>query len=313
MNLHKKKILILGSNGFLGKRICKLLNQKNIKFIKSSRKNCDLSNYFKTEKYLKNLKPQIVINCAAFVGGIHFSRLFPYEVLFKNINLSTNIVNACVKTGVKKIVNISSACVYSDELEGPFKESQLWDKPMHSSVKYYGLSKQYSFMAADALAKQSKTKMINLIPANLYGPGDKFDKNLSHVSSAMIAKLYEAKIKKKKFVEFYGTGTTVREFLHVDDFAEAIILATKLYNNVEPLNIGDGKGIVIKDLFKIINSYIKYNGKIVWNKKYPDGAKYKVMNNKNMLRKLKWKPKITIQEGISKTIKEYSKKYERKM
>lgn len=311
MNLHKNKILILGSNGFLGKRISRLLNKKNIRFIKSTRKNCNLSDYYKTEKYLKSLKPQIVINCAAYVGGIHFSRVYPYDVLFKNMVLATNIINASVTSGVKKIVNISSACVYSDKLKGPFKENQIWDKPMHTSVKYYGLSKQYSFMAAEALLQQTKTKMINLIPANLYGPGDKFDKNLSHVASAMIAKLYEAKIKKKKNVEFYGTGRTIREFLHIDDFAEAVIKAAQSYESVEPLNIGDGKGIKIKDLFKIINSYIQYQGLVKWNTNYPDGAKYKVMNNKKMIEKLKWKPKISFKLGINDTIKDYIKHYER--
>jgi GDP-L-fucose synthase len=310
MNLRNKKILVLGSNGFLGKRLCKLLDLKKIKHTKATRKNCNLINYNEIQRYLNLKKPDIVINCAAFVGGINFSRLYPYEVLFKNMSLSTNIINACTNSNVKKIVNISSACVYSDVLKGPFKEKQIWDKPMHASVKFYGLSKQYSFMAAEALAEQTKTKMINLIPANLFGPGDKFDQNLSHVASAMIAKLYNAKIKNKKSVEFYGSGETVREFLHVDDFAEAILLATKLYKDIEPLNIGNGTGLKIKNLFKIINSYIKYNGKIIWNRKYPDGAKYKVMDNKKMIEKLKWKPTIPFKIGISETIKEYSKNYE---
>ena len=287
-----------------------IIKKKKIKFISSNRKSCDLTNSQHIERYIKKKKPHIVINCAAFVGGIHFSRLYPYDVLFKNISLATNIIDACKKANVKKIVNISSACIYSDLLNGPFRETQIWDKPMHHSVKYYGLSKQYSFMAAEALSKQSKTKIINLIPANLYGPGDKFDKNLSHVASAMISKLYDAKKKNKSFVEFYGTGKTVREFLHVDDFAEAIILATKSYNETEPLNIGNGTGISIKYLFKIINSYIRFNGKIIWNKKYPDGAKYKVMNNSKMIKKLKWKPKILFEEGISNTIKEFAKHYE---
>ncbi len=311
MNLKRKKILVLGSKGFLGKRVCRLFIKKKIKYVSSNRKDCDLANSQDVEKYIKNKKPHIVINCAAFVGGIHFSRLYPYDVLFKNITLSTNIINACHKAKVEKIVNISSACVYSDLLNGPFRETQIWDKPMHQSVRYYGLSKQYSFMAAEALSKQSNTKMINLIPANLYGPGDKFDKNLSHVASAMISKLYDAKKKNKNFVEFYGTGKTVREFLHVDDFAEAIILATKSYKEIEPLNIGNGTGISIKNLFKVINSYIKFDGKVIWNKKYPDGAKYKVMNNNKMIKKLKWRPKIPFEDGISNTIKEFSKNYER--
>ena len=232
------------------------------------------------------------------MGGINFCRKFPGTIFIKNMKIQINTLNFSCLYKVKKLINIGSACIYSDKNKTPFIESDFDKRAMHPSVLNYGYSKLTQIYGSLALSKEFGLNSINLLPANLYGPFDKFDADNSHVISAMIKKFSFAKKNKLNQVNFYGTGNTVREFLHVDDCAEAIVRAMEKYNSTEPLNLGTGQGIKIKKLANKISKLVEFDGKIYWDKKIEDGAKIKILSNLKMKKKLKWKPKIDLDKGL---------------
>lgn len=274
------------------------------------REACDLRSAEAVERTFASVRPDIVIHAAGFLGGVHFSRLYPAEVFLNNLQIACNILAASQKHRVEKLVNIGSACVYSDQLEGPFKETEMLSRPMHPSVQYYGFSKLALLMGAKAFKEQYGLSAIHLVPANLYGPGDKFDPQLSHVVSSMIPRFYEAALRKDPEVVCWGTGKTVREFLYVEDCAEATVRATLLYNDVEPLNLGVGYGMTIKELAEAIQEATGFQGRIVWDTTLPDGAGYKIVDITKMKRVLEWEPKTTFSEGLKKTVEGFGKNYD---
>ena len=216
--------------------------------------------------------------------------------------MACNILEMADSFGVSKLVNIGSACVYSDQLQGPFKEEDVLSLPMHESVRNYGFSKLALYLGGLAFQEQSALNAIHLIPANLYGPRDKFDPELSHVVSSMIPKFYEAKVTGAPSVQCWGTGSTIREFVYVEDCADAIVLATEKYDTPAPLNIGVGHGISIKELAETIKMAVGYTGEIDWDISKPDGAGYKVLDISRIQNELGWKPKTSFEAGMQKTV-----------
>jgi GDP-L-fucose synthase len=263
------------------------------------------------ERAFLEIKPDIVVHAAGFLGGINFSRLYPGDVFLKNLQIACNVLEMTRKHRVKKLVNIGSACVYSDQLKGPFKEEDMMALPMHPSVQYYGFSKQALYLGGRAFSEQFRQNSIHLVLTNLYGPGDKFDPELSHVVSSMIPKFYDAMKKGNPEVICWGSGNTVREFLYVEDCAEAILRATESYNNIEPLNIGVGEGITMRNLAELIKKVTKYDGKIVWDTSKPDGATYKVVDSSKAHAQLNWVPPTSFENGIRKTVSWFSEYYEK--
>lgn len=309
MNLSEKKVLITGGRGFLGRILERRFRAEGAQVLALGREECDLRNGEAVERMFASNRPDIVIHAAGFLGGVHFSRLYPAEVFLNNLQIACNILAASQKHRVEKLVNIGSACVYSDQLEGPFKETDLLSKPMHPSVQYYGFSKLALLMGAKAFREQYGLQAIHLVPANLYGPGDKFDPQLSHVVSSMIPRFYEAALRNEPEVVCWGSGKTVREFLYVEDCAEATVRATRLYNDVEPLNVGVGYGMMIKELAEAIKAATGFQGRIVWDTTIPDGAGYKIVDITKMKRVLEWEPQTSFAEGLKKTIAWFGKNY----
>ena len=309
MNFKNYRILVTGGKGFLGKTIIKKLKEKNYKKIYSFKKEKYNLTFQNEAKKLFNLvKPEIVINAAALVGGINFSRQFPGKVFMENMKIQINTLDFSSIYKVKKLINIGSACIYSDENRTPFNEGDFDKKKMHSSVLYYGFSKLTQINGSRALERQFGLRSINLQPANLYGSTDKFDAENSHVISAMVKKFSLAQKKKAKKVTFYGSGNTIREFIHVDDCAEGVVRALERYNLSSPMNIGTGKGTKIKDLAKTISKLVDFKGKIFWDRSVEDGAKIKLLDNKKMIKKLKWSPKITLNNGLKKLMVDLKKR-----
>lgn len=309
MNISGKKVLITGGRGFLGRVLERRFAAAGAQVRALGREDCDLRNAEAVKQTFASVRPDIVIHAAGFLGGVHFSRLYPAEVFLNNLQIACNILAASQKHRVEKLVNIGSACVYSDQLEGPFKETEILSKPMHSSVQYYGFSKLALIMGAKAFKEQYGLSAIHLVAANLYGPGDKFDPQLSHVVSSMIPRFYEAALRKDPEVVCWGTGKTVREFLYVEDCAEAVVRATQLYNDVEPLNVGIGFGMTIKELAEAIKEAAGFQGRIVWDANIPDGAGYKVVDITKMKAALDWEPATKFPEGLKKTIAWFGKNY----
>ncbi len=311
LELTEKRILLTGGRGFLGSTLQKKLESTGVVVHAPSKQQCDLTSRSEVEEVFTNIKPEVVIHAAGLLGGIEFSRRYPAEVFIDNLTMACNILRYSQKFNIEKLVNIGSACVYSDELDGPFKESDIISKPMHPSVQYYGFSKIALYLGGLAYNEQHGMRSIHLIPANLYGPGDKFDPDLSHVVSSMIPRFYHAMKISSESVECWGTGQTTREFLYIDDCADAIIKATKSYDQMKPLNIGSGKGIKVLEVANLIKKATGYKGKIIWNISKPDGAQYKVVDSNQINTELAWKPSTTFENGLEKTVRWFSKNYEK--
>ncbi len=305
-NLNYKKIFVPGGNGFLGKRVAKKLKEKNIDFLSFSlRDGFDFRNFEQTQKLFEKEKFDGVINCAAFVGGIKFGYEKPGEIFYNNILMATNLMEAARLAKVERFINPISNCVYPARLTDDFKEEELWTGDLHESVRVYGFARKASLIQSWAYHQQHGFKTLNLILPNMYGAGDHFEEIRSHALGALIMKFVEAKKKSKPEVIVWGSGKPVREWLYVDDGAEALMRALEIEPTIEPINIGVGKGISILELAELIKEVVAYKGKIVLDKSKPDGALHKTMDSSKMKKIFNWQPEISLKEGIEKTVKWY--------
>ena len=304
-----KKIFVPGGNGFLGKRVVKKLEERDIGYVSLSLRNgYDFRNFEQTKELFEEEKFDAVINCAAFVGGIQFGYEKPGEIFYNNILLSTNLMEASRLTDVKRFINPISNCSYPAHLTRDFKEEEWWNGPLHESVLVYGFVRKASWVQSWAYYKQYGFETINLILPNMYGPGDHFDEKRSHALGALIMKFVEAKKKNLPNVTVWGTGKPIREWLYVDDGAEALIRALEIEPTIEPINIGVGEGVSILELAKSIKEIVGYESEIVLDESKPDGALYKIMNVEKMRKKIKWTPETNLREGVEKTVTWYKNK-----
>jgi len=308
MDLVDKKILLTGGAGFLGSKIYKKLVKRGVKpqniLIPRSR-NLDLRNYNDCQKAVKDI--DLVIHLAATVGGIGFNRKHPAKSFYDNAAMALNLMEASHKTGVKKFVGIGSVCAYPKLTPIPFKEKSLWDGYPEETNAPYGLAKKFMMVQSQAYAQEYGFPAIHLLMVNLYGPGDNFDPESSHVIPALIKKVHEAKTKKSKFIEVWGTGKASREFLYVEDAAEGILSAAEKYDKPEPVNLGSGMEITIKDLVKLICKLMNYEGEIKWNKTKPDGQPRRALDISLAKKEFGFKAKTDFEKGLKKTI-DYFKK-----
>lgn len=305
------KVVVTGGNGFLGKNVVSLLQKNKHEVFSISRsENVDIRNYEKFEKHLKKLKADLMIHCAAHVGGIGYNILHPVEVFEDNIIIGINVVKACNETGISDFINIIPNCVYPGNLD-EYEESELWDGPVHESVLTYGLPRKMLLGECFAYClKNPKFKPIHLILPNMYGPNDHFEILRSHALGALVAKIVDAKEKGNKTVEVWGTGKPIREWLYVEDGAEAISKTMGNLNKFasnEVMNIGVKKGITIRDLAFMIKDAVGWDGEFVFNTSKPDGAMKKVLVADKMKSKLMWEPHTNLEEGVNKTVEWYIK------
>jgi GDP-L-fucose synthase len=312
MAIKFKKIFVPGGDGFVGQSVVKKLKEKNLNFLSLSEKDgYDFRNFEQTKELFEKEKPDAVINCAAFVGGIQFGYQYPGEIFYNNILMATYLMEAARLTGVGRFVNPISNCVYPAKLS-KFKETELWSGPLHDSVLVYGLVRKTSWVQGWAYKKQYNFDSIHLILPNMYGPGDHFDEIRSHALSALIMKFVEAKRKNLPEVTVWGTGKPIREWLYVEDGAEALVRALEIEATLEPINIGRGEGISILELAELIKKITGFQGKIVLDKSKPDGAPCKIMVAEKMKEIFNWQPQINLEEGIKKTVEWYEKNYEKR-
>lgn len=306
-----KKIFVPGGNGFLGKRVVKKLEERNIDYVSLSlRDGYDFRNFEQTKDLFEKERFDAVINCAAFVGGIQFGYEKPGEIFYNNILMSTYLMEASRLTGVTRFINPISNCSYPAHLTKNFKEEEWWDGPLHESVLVYGFVRKASWVQSWAYYKQYGSVTINLILPNMYGPGDHFDEKRSHALGALIMKFVEAKRKNLPSVTVWGTGKPIREWLYVDDGAEILIKSLEIQQTIEPINVGVGKGISILELANLIKEVVGYKGEIVLDESMPDGAPYKTMNNERLKEIFNWEPPTSLREGIEKTVEWYINKSE---
>jgi GDP-L-fucose synthase len=295
-------IVVTGATGFLGKRVCRALSRRGLVFTPTSLSSgLDLRNPAAVLAFLERVRPKYILNCAAFVGGIQFGYKYPVGLFQNNMLMTLSLLECAASIGVTRIVNPISNCAYP-AAASLFRESEFWDGPLHESVLVYGFVRKASWVGSWAYHKQFGLDSINIILSNMYGPEDHFEEERSHALGALIMKIVRAKMTGQPEVIVWGTGRPVREWLHVDDGAEAMIRAMDVAPSVEPINIGVGYGISVIELANIVKEIVGYQGKLVLDPSKPDGAPYKTVDGVRGLGHFGWKPTRDLRRGIEETV-----------
>jgi len=301
-----KKILVTGGAGFLGRHIIRKLKERGVEdkniFVPIFG-DYDLRRFEDCQKAVKG--KDIVIHLAGFVGGIEFNRKHPGKLFFDNAAMALNMLEAARLEGVEKFTGIGSVCAYPKFTPVPFKEEDLWNGYPEETNAPYGLAKKFMLVQSQAYRAEYGLNAIYLLMINLYGPGDNFNPEKSHVIPALIQKVAEAKKNNRNFIEVWGTGKATRDFLYVEDAAEGILSATEKYDKPHPLNLGSGMEISIKDLVKIICQLMNFKGEIRWDTSKPDGQPRRCLDISKAEKEIGFKPKTDFEQGLRKTIQWY--------
>ncbi len=307
MNLkEQQKIVVTGGAGFLGKHVIDTLVARGVaheRIMVPQVEEYDLRTRAACEKVVQGA--DAVIHLAAKVGGIGFNREHPGELFYDNIVMGVELIEAARKARVKKFVGIGTVCLYPKFTPTPFKEEDIWNGYPEETNAPYGLAKKALLVQLQAYRDEYQFPGVYLIPVNLYGPGDNFDPKSSHVIPALIKKVWEAKQEKRPYVEVWGTGKATREFLYVEDAAEGIVLAAERYEKGEPVNLGSGMEIAIRDLIQLIARIIGYEGEIKWDVSKPDGQPRRMLDTSRATREFGFTAKTNFEEGLKKTIEWY--------
>ncbi|MGB5219168.1 MAG: GDP-L-fucose synthase [Smithella sp.] len=304
--LSEKRITVTGGKGFLGRHLLKKFESAGCHNIKIA----DLPEYNLTDmndirRMYEETKPEIVIHLAAKVGGIGFNQDKPAELFYDNLIMGSQLLHEGYLKKIEKFVALGTVCAYPKFTEVPFREEDIWNGYPEETNAPYGLAKKMMLVQSQAYRQQYDFNSIFLLPVNLYGPGDNFDPVSSHVIPALIKKCFDAIDNHSEMLDVWGTGLATREFFYVEDAAEAIYLATLSYNKSEPVNLGAGSEISIKELVVMIADLSGFSGEVVWDKSKPDGQLKRMLDTSKALKEFGFKAKTDIQAGLKKTIEWY--------
>jgi len=297
-------VLVAGATGLAGSAIARAFKARGEQVIPVNRSIVDLMDLEATRTFLKSNKPSLVIDAAAKVGGIGANNSKPVEFLSDNLRIQNNLMQAAFEAEVENFVFLGSSCIYPRDCAQPIKEEYLMTGPLEQTNSAYAIAKIAGIEMVNSYRKEYGRRWISLMPTNLYGPGDNFNLQDSHVLPALVRKFVEAEATGQPSVTLWGTGSPLREFLHVDDLASAVMLASEKYNESHHLNVGTGHDLSIKDLSLLIAKTAGFKGEIFWDSSKPDGTPRKVLDV-SRISALGWRPTITLPEGIKKTIDWY--------
>ena len=304
--LKNKHITVTGGKGFLGSHLLKKLKDSGCRHIKiADRPEYDLTDIADIRRMYEETKPRIVIHLAAKVGGIGFNQEKPAELFYDNLIMGTQLLHEAYLRNIEKFVALGTICAYPKFTPVPFKEEDIWNGYPEETNAPYGLAKKMMLVQSQAYRRQYGFNSIFLLPVNLYGPGDNFDPRSSHVIPALIKKCFDAIDAYNDKIEVWGTGSATREFFYVEDAAEAICMATDTYNKSEPINIGAGFEISIKELTELIAKLTGFQGKIIWDKSKPDGQPRRMLDTTKALKEFMFTAKTNLTTGLIKTIDWY--------
>jgi len=298
------KVLVAGSSGLVGSSIVRKFISIGHEVVEVNRSLVDLLDSQATEELILRLEPSLIIDAAAKVGGIGANNTYPVEFLADNFTIQSNLMRAAHKAKVPKFVFLGSSCIYPRDCAQPIKEEYLMTGPLEETNSAYAIAKIAGIELVNSYRKEYGTHWISLMPTNLYGPRDNFDLTTSHVLPAFIRRFIEAAETDADKVTLWGSGTPLREFLHVDDLAQAVVVASENYDSSLHLNVGSGEDLTIRNLAEKVAEAAGYTGKIEWDSSRPDGTPRKVLDV-SRVKTLGWKPTITLDEGIASTIAWY--------
>jgi GDP-L-fucose synthase len=302
---HSDKIFVAGHRGMVGSAICRKLQQEGYSHIVTrTSKELDLTDQKAVNDFFEKEKPQFVFLAAAKVGGIHANNTYRADFLYRNLMIESNVIHAAHVYGVEKLLFLGSSCIYPKLAPQPLQEDSLLTGTLEYTNEPYAIAKIAGIKMCEAYRDQYGSNFISAMPTNLYGPNDNYDLQNSHVLPALIRKFHEAKINQSPSVEVWGTGSPLREFLHVDDLAEACYFLMQHYNDKQFVNVGCGEDLSIKSLAEMIQSIVGFPGELIWNTEKPDGTPRKLMDV-SKIKGLGWSPKISLAQGIAAVYQEY--------
>ncbi|MCU0732546.1 MAG: GDP-L-fucose synthase [Hyphomonas sp.] len=302
--MRNKRVFVAGHRGMVGAAILRRLEGEGCTLITASRSEVDLIRQDQVDRFFAETKPQAVFMAAAKVGGIHANATYPADFLYDNLMIAANVTRAAFATGVEKMLFLGSSCIYPKLAPQPITEDALLTGPLEPTNEWYAIAKIAGIKLAQAYRRQHGCDYISAMPTNLYGPGDNFDLSTSHVLPALMRKAHEAKVTGAPALTVWGTGTPMREFLHADDCADALVHIMKTYSGDEHVNVGSGTDITIKDLAGLVARAVGFNGEIVFDTTKPDGTPRKLMSG-DKLRALGWQPRIALEDGIADTYRHF--------
>lgn len=299
------KVFVAGHRGLVGSAIVRKLTQLGFtNLILCSHAELDLTRQSDVEAFFAFEKPEFVIVAAAKVGGIHANNTYPADFISINLQIQTNIIDSAYRNGTKKLLFLGSSCIYPKFAPQPIPEDALLTGPLEPTNEWYAIAKIAGIKMCQAYRIQYKWDAISGMPTNLYGPYDNFHPENSHVLPALMRRFHEAKVKGAKEVVVWGTGSPLREFLHVDDLADAVVFMMEKYSGLEHLNVGSGKEVTIKELAELMKEVVGFEGDLVWDTTKPDGTPRKLMDS-SKLAGVGWTPKISLKDGLVDTYKWY--------
>lgn len=304
LDLKNKKIWVAGHNGMVGRAIMNTLSEEGYTLQTVSKQELDLRRQADVESWMSQNRPDIVITAAAKVGGIGANSAAPAEFLYDNLMIEANIIHAAHVCDVQNLLFLGSSCIYPKFAQQPIQEEALLSGHLEPTNEGYAVAKIAGIKLCQMYQQQYGRNYISAMPCNLYGPGDRYDAQISHVIPAMILKYHKAKELNEAKVEFWGTGQPMREFLYVDDLAEGVVHLLKTYKGNMPINIGSGQEVSIKELSELVADVVGYKGETKFDSSKPDGTPRKIMDNQRILG-LGWQPKIDLKTGLIKAYKDF--------
>ncbi|WP_397543788.1 GDP-L-fucose synthase [Roseovarius salis] len=303
-SLAGKRVYVAGHRGMVGQAICRRLEREDCTVLTATRGEADLTRQAEAEEWIAANKPDAVFVAAAKVGGILANDSYPADFLYENLMIEANIIHAAHRAGVEKLMFLGSSCIYPKMAEQPMREEALLTGPLEPTNEWYAIAKIAGIKLCQAYRKQHGADFISAMPTNLYGPGDNYDLRNSHVLPALIRKMVEAREAGDREVVMWGTGSPLREFMHADDLADALIFLMRHYSDAPHVNVGSGQEISIRALGEKIAAAAGFDGAIVHDTAKPDGTPRKLMDS-SRLHGLGWRPRITLDDGIAGCIKDY--------
>lgn len=302
-NLAGRKVFVTGHRGMVGGALVRRLAQENVQLLTAPRSEVDLTNQAAVHEWMRRETPDVVFMAAAKVGGILANDSLPAAFLYENLMIESNVIHAAHTNGVQKLVFLGSTCIYPKLAPQPINEDSLLTGPLEPTNEWYAIAKIAGIKMCQAYRKQYGSDFISAQPTNLYGPGDNYDLNTSHVLPALLRKAHMAKSSGATELVVWGTGSPLREFLHVDDLADAVVHLAKYYSGPIPLNLGSGHEISIADLAQLVCRVVGFEGQLVFDKSKPDGTPRKLADTAR-LKALGWDKARTIEAGVRSTYQE---------